>query len=163
MNKYDKLFESENIYYIKMTESLKKEYVNMYYDLEIQKLLFAKIFTKEQIENWINKQLSDDNAHIFSMIEKETDDYIGDIQVMDKGNNIGEIFISITKDKQDRHYGTEAIKEMLKYSKEVLGLEELELYVKKTNERAVHCYEKIGFVINGDGITDEDFHMNKTL
>ena len=49
MNKYDKLFESENIYYIKITESLKEEYVNMYYDLEIQKLLFAKIFTKEQI------------------------------------------------------------------------------------------------------------------
>ena len=52
---------------------------------------------------------------------------------------------------------------MVKYSKEVLGLEELELYVKKTNERAVHCYEKIGFAINGDGVTDEDFHMNKAL
>lgn len=159
MGTYNVIFESENIHYIKMSELLINDYLKMYCDLEIQRLLFKKIFSREEIEKWINKLLSDKSADIFSMIEKGTAEYIGNIQLISKNNKVGEIMISITPEKQDRHYGTEAMGALVNYGKEILGLEELELYVKKTNQRAIHCYENIGFTINGDGLNEDDVHM----
>lgn len=160
---YEKLFESDNIYYIKMNESLADDYLNMYYDMEIQKLLFKKIFTKEEIEKWINKQLADKDACRFSMIEKGTDKYIGNIEIMNKGNNIGEIFISITPRQQNKHYGTEAIRTLVDYGKNDLKLQEIELYVAKNNPKAIHCYKKIGFIEDGNSLTENDVHMTKSF
>ena len=94
------------------------------------------------------------------MIEKSTDDYIGNIEIMhinDKG--IGEIGICITAKKQNQHYGTEAMKAIIKYGIEKIGLSGLELNVYKTNPRAIRCYEKVGFVQDGIGKTQEDIHM----
>ena len=31
--------------------------------------------------------------------------------------------------------------------------------VYNTNERGIHCYEKVGFIKDGVGKTDEDIHM----
>lgn len=41
------------------------------------------------------------------MLEKTTGEYIGNIEIMKIENNIGELGISITALKQDKHYGTE--------------------------------------------------------
>ena len=61
------------------------------------------------------------------MIEKGTNDFIGNIEIMNISNNIGELGIAITKLKQDNHYGQEAIKRMMDYSFNELGLDGLEL------------------------------------
>ena len=74
------------------------------------------------------------------MIEKSTGEYIGNIEIMEIKNNIGELGISITALKQDRHFGTEAIKALLKYAYEELNLDGMELNVYATNPRAIHCY-----------------------
>ena len=39
------------------------------------------------------------------------------------------------------------------------GLKGIELNVYKTNSRAIHCYEKVGFIQDGAGKTEEDIHM----
>lgn len=70
--------------------------------------------------------------------------------------------ISITPEKQGKHYGTEGMEALIKYAIDYLGLKDIELYVKKDNKKAIHCYEKIGFIVDGDGITDNDVHMTKT-
>lgn len=109
------IFQSENIYYVKMSEYLLKEYLKIYNNIEIQKLLFKKIFNKNQIVSWVNKQINDKNAHIYSMIEKETNEYIGNFEIIIKKDNVGEILLSIIPEKQNRHYGTESIKAMINY------------------------------------------------
>lgn len=109
------IFQSENIYYVKMGEYLLKEYLKIYNNIEIQKLLFKKIFNKNQIVSWVNKQINDKNAHIYSMIEKETNEYIGNFEIIIKKDNVGEILLSIIPEKQNRHYGTESIKAMINY------------------------------------------------
>lgn len=98
-----------------MSEYLLKEYLKIYNNIEIQKLLFKKIFNKNQILSWVNKQINDKNAHIYSMIEKETNEYIGNFEIIITKDNVGEILLSIIPEKQNRHYGTESIKAMINY------------------------------------------------
>lgn len=162
MEKYKKLFESDNIYYIKMDKNLYNEYLKMYSNPELQIMLFGKNYTDEQISNWINKQLLDKETYIFSMMEKESHEYIGNAEIIKKDDDIGEIMISITPEKQNNHYGTEGMESIIQYAIHHLGLKDIELYVKKDNKKAIHCYEKMGFIIDNDGITDNDVHMLKS-
>lgn len=160
MENLELIYESKNIYYVKMSEYLLDEYFKMYNDIEIQKLLFRKIFNKEQIASWINKQIHDKNVHVYSMIEKSTNEYIGNFEIIIKENNVAEILLSITSNKQNKHYGTESIKAMIDFSAQEFNIDEFELYVKSDNHRAIHCYENIGFTKSGPGITEDDIHMS---
>jgi len=46
-------------------------------------------------------------------------------------------------------YGTESMRLMLKYGFETLNLNRIMLDVYETNPRAIRCYEKAGFVLEG--------------
>lgn len=155
---YNVVFTSDNIIYTHMSELLMDDYLKMYNNKDIQNSIFKKNYSSNQILNWIKKQILSENKYTFSMIEKTTNEYIGNIEIIPK-DNICEMLISITPNKQDNHYGTEAVNALLKYVFEVLKLDGVELYVYKNNFRAIHCYEKIGFMRVGAGITEEDIHM----
>lgn len=49
------------------------------------------------------------------MIEKETNEYIGNFEIIIKKDNDGEILLSIIPEKQNRYSGTESIKAMINY------------------------------------------------
>lgn len=157
---YQIVFESENIYYIKLNEKLVNDYLTMVNDPEIATKISHEVHTVtyEQELDWVKTKLKE-KALCFSMIEKSTGDFIGNIEIMGIKNNIGELGIVITAQKQDKHYGTESIKTLLKYAYEELTLDGMELNVYATNPKAIHCYEKIGFVKTGFGKTKEDIHM----
>lgn len=160
MNKYDIVFESDNIYYIKLSESLISDYLKMVNDPDIAKMISHenRIFTYEQEKEWINEKLKND-SYIFSMIEKSTGEYIGNIEFLSITNNIGEIGIAITANKQNMHYGKEALKRIIEYGYNELNLEGFELNVYDINARAIHCYENVGFIKNGRGKEEDDIHM----
>lgn len=157
---YEIVFESEHIYFIKVNESLINDYLNMINDIEVQKLISdnRKQYTYKDEEEWVKNKLQNNNI-VFSMIEKETNEFIGNIELMDVNNNSGELGISITPLKQNKHYGTEAIKSLINYAFNELDLNKIELEVFKTNLRAIHCYENVGFVINENGKTEKDYYM----
>lgn len=147
MNKYEKVFESDNIIYIKLSENLIIEYLKMVNNPAIAKMISKNpiVYTPEQELVWVRKKLNQ-NALIFSMIERTTGEYIGNIEILSINDNIGLIGISITESKQDRHYGQESLKRIIEYGYEELNLDGFELNVYSTNQRAIHCYEKIGFI-----------------
>lgn len=93
------------------------------------------------------------------MIEKETNEFIGNIEIMEIKNNIDEMGIAITPKKQDKHLGQEAIKRFIEYAFNALSLDGLELNVYNFNTRGIRCYEKVGFIKDGQGKTEEDIHM----
>ena len=157
---YEVVFESERIYYVKITDKLVHEYLNMINDEKVQKFIShkKKVYTLEKELDWIKRKL-EENALIFSMIDKETNAYIGNIEIMSIENNIGELGITITPNMQDKHYGQEAIKTLIEYAVIILKLDGLELNVYDTNERGIHCDEKVGFIKDGIGKTAEDIHM----
>ncbi len=158
--KYEIIFESGNILYVKINENLINDYLIMVNDPEVQKGISrkAKIYTYEQELEWVKEKLNED-ATIFSMIEKETNEYIGNVEIMKIIENVGEIGIAITPLKQNKYYGQEAMKSIINYALNIMNLENVDLNVYKTNPRAINCYEKVGFIRDGVGKTEEDIHM----
>lgn len=156
---YEVVFETDRIKFIKVNENLVDDYLNMINDPDVQKFICKNRFTltKDQEFEWIKKNL--ENNLIFTMIEKETNEFIGNIEIMKIHDGIGELGISITKDKQNMHYGQEAINKIIDYAFNELNLDELELNVYATNPRGIACYEKVGFVRDGVGKRDDDIHM----
>ncbi len=157
---YQVVFESENILFVKLNEKLIDDYLVMVNDPEVASKISHKVhtYTYEEELDWLNLKLQE-KALCYSMIEKQTGDFIGNIEIMKIDNNIGELGITITPKKQNLYYGTESIKALLKYAFDKLHLNGMKLDVFRTNLRAIHCYEKVGFIVDGKGKTNEDIHM----
>ena len=141
------IFESANISYVEVSESLIKDYLVMVNDLEnVEKYLGGPHdpYTEEQEIGWVRKQL-EEKAVVFSMIEKKSGDFIGNIELMDVKDGAGELGIAITAAKQNLGYGKEAIAAVTEYGMDRLGLTRIFLRVFPENLRAIHVYEKCGF------------------
>lgn len=147
MSKYNIILQSENIDYVKINNELIDDYLIMVNDKEIQKSISSKerTFTYEDEENWVFNKLENKDI-IFSMIERKTNEFIGNIELMDVNETSAEIGICITPKKQDKHYGIEALKTIIDHAFNKLGLNEITLIVFSNNKRAIHCYKKLGFI-----------------
>lgn len=159
--KHEIIFESDRIDFVKLSEKLVDDYLDMVNDIEVQRFISheRKVYSLDGELEWIKSKL-EENAIIFSMIEKQTNEFIGNIEIMKINNNIGEVGIAITRKKQDKHFGQEAIKRLIEYSFNELNLNGLELNVYDFNPRGIKCYEKVGFIIDGQGKSKEDIHMS---
>lgn len=155
-----KVFESERIDYVRIDPNLINDYLKMINDKRIQSFIGLEgiTITFDDEMAWIKEKM-EDGSNTFSMIEKSTNEYIGNIEIMNIENTKGEIGICITTDKQDKHYGQEAMTRMVKYGYEELKLDEIYLNVHGDNKRAIKCYENSGFVITGEGKKPSDYHM----
>ena len=140
-------FESERIRFVRVSEVLIKDYLAMINDFENVGRLIGRTnnpVTEEQDTGWVRKKL-EKNAPVFSMIEKKTGDFIGNIEIMDPKDGEGELGIAITAKKQNRGFGSEAIPALIIYGMERLGLSRIFLKVYPDNTRAIRVYEKCGF------------------
>ena len=160
MKDLELVFESEHIQYVKLSENLINEYLLMVNNPEIANKIShdVRTFTYEEEQNWVKRKL-EENSMCYSMIEKSTGSYIGNVEIVSVHDGIGEIGITITEKQQNKHFGTEAMRTIINYGYNNLNLKGFELNVYSTNLRAIHCYEKVGFVKDGIGKTEEDIHM----
>ena len=71
-------------------------------------------------------------------------------------------YLEMVNNIEIQKYITEAIKKFINYAFCNLNLDGLELDVYNFNSRAVHCYEKVGFKVDGKGKTIKDIHMKIT-
>jgi len=60
------------------------------------------------------------------------------------------IFIS-GEQYRGKGIGSDSIKEAIRISKQRISFRNVRLNVRKSNLRAIHCYEKCGFRIYGEG------------
>ena len=143
------IFESENIFFVRVSESLVPDYLAMVNDYNRVARLIGlsrrdESITAEQERRWVQKKLAED-ASVFSMLEKRTGAFIGNIELLHIENGSAELGIAITAAMQEKGYGTEAIPAMVQYGMETLGLLRIFLKVYPDNARAIHVYEKCGF------------------
>ena len=141
------IFESKNIRFVEVSEVLVPNYLTMVNDYEhVGKLIGGsqKTYTAEQEIKWVRGKL-EEKAVVFSMLEKKTGEFIGNIELMDVTESSGELGIAITAAKQDLGFGTEAICAMIRYGMDELGLDRISLKAWPYNVRAIHVYEKCGF------------------
>ena len=159
--KFEVIFESERINFVKISEELVNDYLAMVNDEEVQKYISRerKTYTLEGEIEWVKEKIKS-NDIIFSMIEKESNDFIGNIEITNIIDDRGEIGIAISSKKQNMHYGQESMKRVIEYAFNELNLNELELNVYSFNTRAIKCYEKVGFIKDGIGKTKEDINMS---
>ena len=141
------IFESENISFVRVSEKLLPDYLAMVNDWErVGKLIGSRRdpISEEKERRWVQKKLAE-NAALFSMLEKDTGAFIGNIELMDIADRAGELGIAVTAAMQDKGYGTEAIPAMVRYGMDTLGLRRIFLKVYPDNARAIRVYEKCGF------------------
>ena len=158
----EQLFESENIRYVRVSESLVKDYLEMVNDIEhVARLIGRRSepVSEEKEIRWVRRKL-EEGAALFSMLEKRSGEFIGNIELMDVTGTEGELGVAITAAKQDRGFGTEAVRAVVAYALEHLGLRRIFLKVYPDNARAIRCYEKCGF--REYARTDEDVLMEFT-
>ena len=141
------IFESINIYFVLVSKELINDYLDMMNDNENVNRFFGvsnKTFTYKDEIKWVEDELKA-NALVWSMIEKESNKFIGNIELMEMDDNGKELGIAITANMQNKGYGTEAINTLLQYAKEKLQLKKIFLRTRLYNERAIHVYKKCGF------------------
>lgn len=141
------IFESENIRYTAVDEGLVKDYLAMVNDIEhVGRMIGRRTeqVSEEKELRWVRGKL-EENAPIFSMLEKRNGEFIGNIELMDVADGCGELGIAVTAAKQDRGFGTEAVRAVTEYGMAQMGLTRIFLKVYPDNPRAIHVYEKCGY------------------
>ena len=143
----DVLFSSDRIDFINVDIKYVDDYLVMVNDSVIQDFIFMEpiIFSYDDEVEWVQIKL-DDDAPVYTAIEKSTGKFVGNIEFKDIKEKSCEIGICITPEFQDKHYGTEILKRVLDYGFNDLELDEIYLKVFSHNARAIHCYKKCGFI-----------------
>lgn len=141
------VFETRRIRFVRVSEELVKDYLTMVNDLErVGRFIGGRTepVSEEKEIRWVREKLAE-KAVLFSMLEKESGDFIGNIELMDVKDAAAELGIALTAEKQNCGFGTEAIPALLAYGRTRLGLKRVFLKVYPDNLRAIHVYEKCGF------------------
>jgi len=92
------------------------------------------------------------NGAFFVIADPTDERYLGQIDLFSINWKLrsSEMGIVLGLEAQRGHgIGTEAIGLLLEYAFQTLGLERVELEVDTGNKRAIRCYEKAGFVLEG--------------
>lgn len=103
----------------------------------------------------LDRSLNDPNRFAFKVIEQNSSQMIGYAEIYLKENiaNLGRIIIG-NKTFRGKGIGQEIVQQLLKYAFIDLDQQKVELNVYDWNIAAIKCYEKVGFVINPDKISE---------
>lgn len=138
--------------YRKEDAPLALEYIN---DPEIKRLLNPAVpfpLTLDEEEKWIASQASTNAEYNFAIEDKQTGAYLGgcgfyEVNWKDRRAKAG-IFLG-AKELWGQGYGSDALGVLVRFAFEQMNLNKLSLQVFGFNERAIRCYEKAGFKIEG--------------
>ena len=157
------IFESENIIYVRPSFDLVPDYLEMVNDIEnVAKFIGDRRepLTEEQEIDYIKDKM-DNKATMFSMLEKTTGKFIGNVEFFNRVFEEAEWGIVITASMQNKGYGKEALKRSVEYGFDELGLTRIYLGVYADNLRAIHVYESCGFKEYDRNSVDVFMEINK--
>lgn len=141
------LFESENIIYVRPSFDLVPDYLEMINDIENVAQFIGErrqTYSYEEECDYIRNKM-DNNTTMFSMLEKSTGKFIGNIEFFNRKGDEAEWGIALTAKMQNKGYGTEALKRSIDFGFKDLNLKRIVLVVYVKNPRAQHIYEACGF------------------
>ncbi|MBI6874450.1 GNAT family N-acetyltransferase [Clostridium aciditolerans] len=150
------LFDSDRIYFKKMTPEDVDVYHRWRNDMEVMRSTstFLDIYDFEETKEFITKIiLRSHSSKSYIIVEKKSDTPIGinSLINIDYKNRNAECIIDIgDKNFWGKGYGTEALRLLLDYTFLELNLHRVSLRVFSFNDRAIKLYEKIGFKKEGE-------------
>lgn len=138
---------SERIDYVRLTPELLDEYLTMVNDAETARMISGLGMSVGKADEllWVAEHRRR-GCSLFSMIERETGKFIGNIELFDITEDTATLGICITPAMQGRRFGSESVRRICAYAFEDLGLAKVRLNVFSFNPRAMRCYEGAGFV-----------------
>jgi RimJ/RimL family protein N-acetyltransferase len=107
-------------------------------------------YSMDELLEYVHQKNSLEDALLFGIFLSKSGGLIGTIKLEPIDRNTCQAWLGVMIGNTDfRHlgYGTEAIKGILRYSKEVLSLKKITLGVDFANTVAIDTYLKIGFSI----------------
>ncbi|MDE1236165.1 spermidine N1-acetyltransferase [Vibrio aestuarianus] len=113
----------------------------------------------DELEELYNKHIHD-NAERRFVVENESRELIGLVELIeiDYIHRSGEFQIIITPEHQGKGFAETLINKALDYSFTILNLHKIYLHVATENEKAIHLYEKTGFIEEGHLV--QEFFIN---
>ena len=127
-------------------------FVRWFNDPEVRQYLQMYMpMSQAQEERWFEAQLEDRSGQIFG-IETLDGTLIGNIGLQDIDWKDRRAVLGIVigdKEYWNSGYGTEAITTLLRFSFKQMNLHRIWLRVYAYNQRAIRCYEKCGFKLEG--------------
>ncbi|MBM7785597.1 GNAT family N-acetyltransferase [Tenggerimyces flavus] len=100
---------------------------------------------------WLSTRKGTKDRLDLAIIETETGDFAGEIVLNDlsTANESCNLRLWLGASFRDHGYGSEAIRLVLAYAFDVVGLHRVELEVYAFNQRAIRTYERCGFEVEG--------------
>lgn len=123
---------------------------------------FKKRITRSEELSFVKKLIASKNDRTFSIFEKNTKEYIGQISInqISWQNKLGRLSVFISRQHWGRGYGQEAIPLILKIAFKELKLNKIWLIVYAENKKGLHLYKKIGF--KKEGLLKEEYFWEET-
>jgi len=115
----------------------------------------------EQTEAELNRFLNGDaGGYNLVVADRETGRYLGQVSLfmIDSVSRKAELAIVLTPGNLEKGYGSEALKLLLSFGFDQINLNRIWLTVNANNHRAIHVYEKAGFV--REGVLRQDRFIN---
>lgn len=110
-------------------------------------------------EKWIESTMLSSDRKLFAVyVEEKCIGTIG-LKNLDYINSNVELFISLGEYNSDTHIpgtGADAVYTLTNYCFEQLNFHKVYLHVFESNIKAIHCYEKVGFKLEGK-LTEHHF------
>ena len=138
-------------------ESVARGFARWMQDSEFVRMLETNpepMFSVKKNQEWSEKDLNAENRSefFFSIRKLEGDPALGFVVLHSIQWNHGEAWVSIgigERDGRGKGYGSDAMRVVLRYAFRELNLYRVSLGVFGYNRRAIHCYEKVGFIHEG--------------
>ncbi len=138
-------------------------FVRWFNDPEVRRYLQMYLpMSQAQEERWFESQLEEHDGHVLG-IETLDGTLIGNVGLhgIDWKDRRAVLGIVIgEKEYWNRGYGTEAVSTLLGFAFGEMNLHRISLRVYEYNERAIRCYEKCGFRLEGR-LRKARFHAGK--
>ncbi len=147
--KYFKKLEGENIYLSPINNEDIEKYVYFLNDKNVTNNIGTtnEITTIESEKEWITNANKNNTINL-AIIKKENDELIGNCSLfdIDRINRCCTLGIFIGEEQnRNKGYGKETINLLLDYGFNYQNMHNINLKVFSFNERAIKCYEKVGF------------------
>ena len=113
---------------------------------------YLKPQTWEQTESWLSNILNGGAGGVNLVIaERDKKRYLGQcaLSFVDQTARHAELSLVLAPDSAGQGYGSEAVNALLDFAFHQMNLNRVYLRVCAANERAVRCYEKCGFRLEG--------------
>ena len=113
-----------------------------------------RLYSEKKWREWLEKDVEKGTSEeiFFAIRTLESDQLIGFIGLFGLYLQHGDTFVAIALGESEylgKGYGTDAMRVMLRFAFNELNLSRVSLFVFEYNPRAIHSYEKVGFIPEG--------------